>query len=126
MYANLREFVEFLRKRGELVEISAPVDPKLEIAEIADRCVKSATGGPALLFTNVRGSKLPLLINALATRGRMAAALGVSDLDELGDKIRSLLKMLQPGGSKLGMLFELKDLAAIFPRKSSSKAMRST
>jgi len=116
VYANLREFVDLLRKRGELVEIAAPVDPKLEIAEIADRCVKSASGGPALLFTNVRGSTMPVLINALATRARMEAALGVASLDDLGDKIRDLLKMLQPGGSKLGMLFELKDLAGIFPK----------
>ena len=117
MYANLREFVESLRKRGELVEIKASVDPKLEIAEIADRCVKSASGGPALLFTNVRGSTMPVLINAVATRARMSAALGVNDIDELGGKIDHLLKMLQPGSSsKLGMLFELKDLAGIFPK----------
>src|ERR1700704_3736277 len=109
VYANLREFVESLRNRGELVEVATFVDPKLEIAEIADRCVKSASGGPALLFTNVVGSKMPVLINALATRARMESALGVASLDELGDKIRDLLKMLQPGGSKLGMLFELKD-----------------
>jgi 4-hydroxy-3-polyprenylbenzoate decarboxylase len=120
VYANLREFVEFLRKRGELVEIATSVDPKLEIAEIADRCVKSATGGPALLFTNVLGSKMPVLINAIATRARMEAALGVASLDELGDKIRDLLKMLAPGGSKLGMLFELKDLAGIFPKSVRS------
>jgi len=83
VYANLREFVDLLRKRGELVEIAAPVDPRLEIAEIADRCVKSASGGPALLFTNVRGSTMPVLINALATRARMEAALGVASLDDL-------------------------------------------
>ena len=118
VYANLREFVEFLRKSGELVEISAPVDPNLEIAEIADRCVKSATGGPALLFANVRGSEMPVLINALATRTRMEAALGVSTLDQLGDKIQHLLELVRPGGggSKLGLLFELKDLAGIFPK----------
>ena len=117
MYANLRDFVDALRKRGELIEVAAPADPRLEIAEIADRCVKSASGGPALLFTNVRGSRMPLLINAVATRARMELALGVGSLDELGEKIRRLLKMVQPGGtSKLGMLFELKDLAGIFPK----------
>ena len=117
VYANLREFVDALRKSEELVEVSAPVDPHLEIAEIADRCVKSASGGPALLFTNPRGSNIPVLINTFATRKRMAAGLGVSDLDELGGKIRRLLKLAGPsGGSKLSMLFELKDLAGIFPK----------
>jgi 4-hydroxy-3-polyprenylbenzoate decarboxylase len=118
VYANLREFVEFLRKGGDLVEITAPVDPYLEISEIADRCVKSESGGPALLFSNVRGSDMPVLINALATRKRMESALDVTDLDQLGDKIRHILKLVQPdgSGSKLGMLFELKDLAGVFPK----------
>ncbi|HET9343346.1 MAG TPA: menaquinone biosynthesis decarboxylase [Candidatus Eremiobacteraceae bacterium] len=117
VYANLREFVDDMRRRGELIEVAAPVDPKLEIAEIADRCVKSQSGGPALLFTAVRGSTMPLLINALATRGRMSAALGVGGLDELGDKVRHILTTLQPGGgSALSKLFELKDLAGIMPK----------
>ena len=117
MYANLREFVADLRKRGELVAIAAPVDPYLEIAEIADRCLKSADGGPALLFNAVRGARMPVLINALATRRRMELALGVDSLDALGDKVRSLLKLLQPpGGSKLGMLLELNELAGILPK----------
>ena len=117
MYANLREFVDDLKKRGELVEIAAPVDPNLEIAEIADRCVKSRSGGPALLFTAVRGAQMPVLINALATRRRMELALGVDSLDALGDKIRDLLKLLQPGGSsKLGMLFELNEIAGMLPK----------
>ncbi|HXN08097.1 MAG TPA: hypothetical protein VN860_00405, partial [Candidatus Acidoferrales bacterium] len=107
MYANLRDFVADLRTRGELRQIDAPVDPKLEITEIADRCVKHASGGPALLFTNVKGSKFPLLINAVATENRMALALGLERLDELGDRIRNLLKLVQPPSGlsdKLGAL----------------------
>jgi len=117
VYANLREFVDDMRRRGELIEVAAPVDSKLEIAEIADRCVKSPNGGPALLFTAVRDSTMPVLINALATRRRMAAALGVADLDDLGEKIRHVFKTLQPGGgSALSKLLELKDLASILPK----------
>jgi len=119
MYANLREFVADLRTRGELSQIDAPVDPKLEITEIADRCVKHASGGPALFFTNVKGSKFPLLINAVATEGRMALALGVERLDELGDRVRNLLKLAQPPTSlsdKLGALLRLGELASLAPR----------
>jgi 4-hydroxy-3-polyprenylbenzoate decarboxylase len=121
VYANLRDFVDVLRKSGELLEISAPVDPYLEISEIADRCVKSASGGPALLFSNVHGSSIPVLLNAVATRSRMATALGVADLDELGDKVRQLLRLAQAGsmdslGSKLSALLDLKDLAGIGPK----------
>lgn len=119
MYANLQEFVADLRARGELCQIDAPVDPKLEITEIADRCVKSASGGPALLFTSVKGSKFPLLINAFATEARMARALGLQRLDELGDRVRDLLKLAQPPSGlsdKLGALLKLGELASFAPR----------
>src|SRR5579872_4428199 len=46
-YSDLGSFVEALRGAGELRDIHVEVDPHLEIAEIADRVVKS--GGPALL-----------------------------------------------------------------------------
>ena len=50
--ADLRSWIDLLRREGELVEIEAEVDPYLEVTEITDRVVKS--GGPALLFTNVK------------------------------------------------------------------------
>src|SRR6185437_10750959 len=58
-FDSLGAFVDALRRRGELVEIGAQVDPYLEISEITDRVVKA--GGPALLFTNVRGSEFPVV-----------------------------------------------------------------
>ena len=42
---SLREFVELLRREDELAVVTAPVDPYLEMAEIADRASKA--GGPA-------------------------------------------------------------------------------
>ncbi|MDQ6767684.1 MAG: menaquinone biosynthesis decarboxylase [Candidatus Eremiobacteraeota bacterium] len=119
MYANLHEFVADLRGRGELHQIDAPVDPKLEITEIADRCVKHSSGGPALLFTNVKGSEFPLLINAVATQERMALALGVERLDDLGDRVRRLLELAQPPSGlaeKLGAVMRLGELANFMPR----------
>ena len=35
MYRNLAEYVAALEKAGELVRISVPVDPVLEIAELS-------------------------------------------------------------------------------------------
>jgi UbiD family decarboxylase len=46
---DLRAFLGLLRREGELVEVSAPVDPFLEAAEIHRRVI--AAGGPALLFS---------------------------------------------------------------------------
>jgi len=121
VYANVSEFVAALRDKNELAQIDASVDPFLEVSEIADRCVKRTDGGPALLFTDVKGSEFPLLINAFASERRMAMALGVKNLDELGDKVRELFKLLPGGGgggkpNLLSALGGAKDVMTIFPR----------
>ncbi|MDQ1464497.1 MAG: 4-hydroxy-3-polyprenylbenzoate decarboxylase, partial [Actinomycetota bacterium] len=109
-YADLPEFLDRLEKDGELVRVKAPVDPYLEITEIVDRVVRA--GGPALLFENVVGSKLPLAMNVFGTQARMAKALDVDSLDDVGARIADLLKPELPRGfaglrdamSKLGQL----------------------
>ena len=53
MFPDLRTFIAQLRRDRDLVEIAAPVDANLEAAEIHRRVI--AAGGPALLFTNVKG-----------------------------------------------------------------------
>ena len=71
---DLRDFIALLREREQLAVVDACVDPILEMTEIADRVVKA--GGPALLFTNVRGSGFPVLMNQFGTEERMCLALG--------------------------------------------------
>jgi len=88
-YDGMAEFVSALEARGELVRVRQRVSPDLEIAGIADRVMKS--GGPALLFENVGGSRFPLLINAYGSRTRMSMALGVGDLEEHAKSIEALL-----------------------------------
>ena len=73
--SDLREWIALLEREGELVRIAVEVDPDLEITEITDRVVKS--GGPALLFESVKGSRHPLLINQFGTEQRMCLAFGV-------------------------------------------------
>ena len=92
-YKDIREFVSFLEEKGELRRISEPVSSELEIAEIADRAVKG--GGPALLFENVDGGAMPVLINVYGTHRRTAWALGVNDVDELAQRVRKLLGLAQ-------------------------------
>ncbi|MBI3318266.1 MAG: menaquinone biosynthesis decarboxylase [Candidatus Omnitrophica bacterium] len=120
-FRNLQEFVAELERRGELKRIPAPVDPHLEIAEIADRVMKS--GGPALLFERVAGSSMPLVINLFGTKRRMEMALGVNDLNEIGRRIGELLEMPAPSGflEKLSLLPKLAEMAQ-FPPKVVSKA----
>ncbi|MBC5823587.1 MAG: menaquinone biosynthesis decarboxylase [Candidatus Eremiobacteraeota bacterium] len=118
MHDNVREFIDALRKDRDLVDVRVPVDRRLEITAIADRCVKSPSGGPALLFHQVKDSAYPLLINAFGSERRMCRALGVRRLDDLGDKVRGLLRLTgaAPAAAKVGSLWGLKDLVGILPK----------
>ncbi len=119
-YDSLGDFVAALERAGQLHRIESEVDPKLEISEITNRVVKR--GGPALLFTNVRGSQFPVLTNQFGSRRRMAMALGAATLDEAGDRIRKLLDMSMPQSAmeKIGKLLSLAPLAAALPKTVSS------
>jgi UbiD family decarboxylase len=70
----LRAFLDVLRREGDLVEVDAEVDPRLEVAEIHRRVI--AAGGPALLFRRVKGSPFPLTTNLFGTRKRIELAFG--------------------------------------------------
>lgn len=92
-YKSLREFIERLEAEGELVRIAEPVSPLLEIAEITDRVSKSPDGGKALLFENVEGSAMPVLINAFGSWRRIQMALGVASLENIAQEIVRFLKV---------------------------------
>ena len=109
-FDSLEAFVTELRRRGELVEISAEVDPYLEISEITNRVVKA--GGPALLFTRVRGSDVPVLTNQFGTERRMSLAFDAKDLNEVGARVRGLLDLSIPD-SLAGRIAKLASLAPL-------------
>ena len=96
---NLRDFISLLEERNQLKHISVPVSAELEITEIVDRVSK---GPPelnrALLFEQVKGSSLPVLINSLGSAERMAWGLGVERLDDLAVKLGGLVDMHLPKG----------------------------
>ena len=101
-FASLGEFVDALRAAGELHTVDATVDPRLEISAVTDRVVKA--GGPALLFSSVKGSRFPVLTNQFGTHRRMAMAFDASNLEEVGSRIRKLLDVTPRGTSFVGKL----------------------
>src|ERR671911_1191916 len=119
---DLREWIALLEREGELVRVSAEVDPDLEITEITDRVVKS--GGPALLFENPKDSKHPLLINQFGTERRMCLAFGVERLDDVAAKLEDVLEMQPPQGlvDKVRGLKKLKSIADSLPKSVSRGA----
>ncbi|MBR6672334.1 MAG: UbiD family decarboxylase, partial [Alistipes sp.] len=90
MYKNLREYIARLEQEGELVRVKRPVSTRFEIAEITDRVVKSEGGGKAILFENT-GTEFPVITNMMGSSRRIAMALGVESLDEIGGRISALL-----------------------------------
>ena len=118
-FQDLREFLALLDQRGQLRRIGVPVKRELEITEIADRVVKGpADRNVALLFERVEGFAMPLLINLYGTAQRTAWALGVERLDELGDRVKTLIDLKVPGGllDKLRKGLDLLDVARSGPK----------
>src|SRR5262245_39407420 len=93
-YADLRDFLAQLEKRGELKRISASVAPKLEMTEIADRVLRA--GGPALLVEKPAGHDIPVLANLCGTAQRVAAAMGLNDVKDLKNIGRLLAYLKEP------------------------------
>ena len=97
-FTDLRDLVAHLETRGQLRRITAPVSRDLEITEITDRVSKSpGDRNVALLFERVEGFDMPILVNAFGSHERMAAALGITHLDELGERVAKLLDLKLPG-----------------------------
>lgn len=121
-YSSLGDFLSAIEKRGELRRIRTEVDPVLEIAEIADRVMRGK--GPALLFENVKGSRWPVLINAMGSESRMALALGAESLDAKAAEIEGLLSWLWKEARNLsvasaipGVIPKIPVLKSLLPHK---------
>ena len=103
-FESFRKFLEQLEAAGELTRIPQPVASELEITELADRQMKSPSGGKALLFekpmVNDQPSPFPLAINTLGSARRMAMSLGVDSIEQMAAELGSLMKAKPPGSFK--------------------------
>jgi len=88
-----------MRAAGELVEVEAEVDPRLELAEIHRRVI--AAGGPALLFRRVRGSELPVVTNLFGSRARVELAFGSRPRELIAEAARLPEELLPPTLGKI-------------------------
>jgi 4-hydroxy-3-polyprenylbenzoate decarboxylase len=127
-YRSLREFLTALEERGDLLRVTSPVDPELEVTEVTRRVL--ARDGPALLFEKVRGSSMPVAMNLLGSPRRIALALGVSQVEEAAKKISELLRLRPPTGivgalkDLGGTLQTLELLRSLAPKRVSSAPCR--
>lgn len=120
---GLRDFVTLLERRGELVRVTTPVSPALEITEIVRRVSQGqAARNSALLFEQVRGYDMPVLINMFGSAQRMAWALHVDELEALNRNLARLVDLRMPRslGAAAGRALSLVDAlraAGVRPRR---------
>ena len=98
-FPDLRSFIDLLRRDAAIVTVDAPVDPHLEVAEIHRRVI--AAGGPALLFTNVKGSPFRLATNLFGTARRAELAFGTRPLQLIKRLVHLAETLLPPTPAKL-------------------------
>lgn len=67
-YRNLQQCIVDLRSHGHLVVLDDEIDARLEAAEIQRRVYLAR--GPAVLFTNVKGCRFPMVSNLFGTMER--------------------------------------------------------
>ncbi len=121
-YASLRDFMDRLEKAGRLVRVKAPVSPNLEMTEIQTRLL--AEKGPAVLFENVVGSDVPVLVNLFGTVERVAWGMDREphELRGVGETLAFLRQPEPPGGWReaLDMLPMLRTVMAMKPKTVGS------
>ena len=122
-FKDLREFLKLLEQEKELTKINVKVSPYLEISEVANRISKDESEkNKALLFQNVEGYQIPVLINTLGSYKRMNLALGVNTFKEIAQRIEKFLDKKVPDNllGKLSMLPKLTEIASFPPRLVSN------
>lgn len=137
-FKNLSDYLSFAKKKGLLKQIKAPVDPYLEVTEIANRLIKSQVltgfqegtqlgihlkntqlkGSPIILFEDLKGLPFPLVINLFGSETLTKLSLGVNEYSEISKKISNLLTPEVPKNfmEKLKTLPKLAELANIMPK----------
>jgi len=118
-FPDLRTFISHLRQEGDIAVVEAPVDARLEVAEIHRRVI--AAGGPALLFTHVKGSDFPLVTNLFGTAGRAEIAFGRRP----GRLLRRAVDFVQNSfPPDVGSLWSARDLVAAGLRLGTRSAVK--
>ncbi|MBF0574229.1 MAG: UbiD family decarboxylase [Desulfamplus sp.] len=117
IFTCMRDCVEFLEKEGELIRIESELDPNLEMAEVHNRVFES--GGPAILFQKVKGSKFPAVSNLFGTYKR-----ALKILEPELSKVAALVKLMSDPStifnSPIKSLKSLTSLIHALPLKKSS------
>jgi len=92
---DLRQFLRVLESEGELHRVGTEVDAKHELGAIC-KLHNERPNTPALLFENVKGHKIPVVGQLLASDRRVALALGLSQENVFDETVRRASNPLAP------------------------------
>jgi 2,5-furandicarboxylate decarboxylase 1 len=84
---SFRGFLANLEQRGDVHRVKREVDPRFELASV----LMLRDNGPAQIFENVAGYKMPVVAHVLNSRTRFADAFGISRA-ELDTHLQSALQ----------------------------------
>jgi 4-hydroxy-3-polyprenylbenzoate decarboxylase len=121
-FRNLGDFLGLLEKEGELLRVTAEVDPHLEISAMYQLQAMQPDGGKALLFTNVKGSEMPVAINVFGSYRRLELAFGTKDFLTHARELKELTSLKLPDGlmGKLKKAWDLKSVLSYPPKRMRS------
>lgn len=93
-FDSLASFLTRLGAEGELQRIAPEVDPAGEIGAVCRRL--NLLKGPAVLFENVKGSRIPVAGQLLASNRRIAIALETTEQDLYAETMRRAGNLIRP------------------------------
>ncbi len=109
---DLRESIEKLKKRNDLLEIEERFSSEIEVTVFTDEVQRR--NGPALLFMDVDGKGIPVLTNAFGKMERLEYLLGRT-IDSISSDFAGLREMLISGTSLLNGLRIYRELKNFTP-----------
>jgi UbiD family decarboxylase len=84
---DIRNYIDQIKKSGQLSTIKKEISTKYEIAAVTAK----VDGGNAVLFENIKESRMRLVANLVGTRARFAKAIGASE-STIHDKMISAIE----------------------------------
>ena len=119
IFEDLREYLDYLRKTGNLKEMNEEVDPDLELTYILSEEERVGKSN-AILFNSVKNSEIPAVGNLFSTAERMELVLG-GNPEEIGTRLQNLIRVPDDTDSMISRGLEMmKELGGVKPKISSS------